>query len=390
MRSIVISPKFKKHVKKVVKYPKFNQRLLDDTVGKIQSGEKLDVKLRDHAASKSSPRELLGTRILHLSPNICMIYKLSDDAVTLLDIGSHQDTGLTEGSMKFLSVEASDDIFAKAKLTEDVITEDKVVKFNGQTNPPYGWCVILCGGSGIGKSTAADLLVPINARRYDVDALKSDRFYKISYDGDDHTITFNNGESYVLEDEGIFEPYDMQNPDFVSWLHQKRRPMAKKLKKSIFKAGEYADKERLPNILFDITGKDVEDFESIISEVKPIGYKVAVVWVLGEIKQAISQNEKRGRQVPRDVLLKAHRGVFNAIGDIAMDAKLFSQIDEFWVILQSVFDVGDPNDVDRYRKLANVYKIERRGDALMLPDKVKQMYDDQIREIAKLISEKED
>lgn len=138
------------------------------------------------------------------------------------------------------------------------------------------------------------------------------------------------------------------------------------------------------------TGKDVEDFESIISEVKPIGYKVAVVWVLGEIKQAISQNEKRARQVPRDVLLKAHRGVFTAIGDIAMDAKLFSQIDEFWVILQSVFDVGDPNDVDRYRKLANVYKIARRGDALMLPDKVKQMYDDQIREIAKLISEKED
>ena len=383
MRSIVISPTFKKHMKKVAKYPKFDKEKLDDAIGKIQNGEPLDPLLRDHGAVKESPKKLQGTRILHLAPNICVIYRTNESDVTLIDIGSHQDTGLTETKCE----DHNDRIFSSSALCEGALTEDKVVKFGGQTNPSYGWCVILCGGSGVGKSTAADLLVPINARRYDVDALKSDRFYKISYDGYDHILTFNNGDKYALEDEGIFEPYNLTNNEFVGWLHNKRRPMAKKLKHAIVTAGSIADSERLPNVLFDITGKSVEDFESIISEVKPLGYKIAVVWVLGEVRQAIQQNEKRERKVPIDVLLNTHRGVFNAVADIAMDGVLFSQIDEFWVILQTAFNVADKNEVDKYKTLANVYRVERRGEALSLPDKVKQMYEEQIKEIAKIIEE---
>ena len=42
--------------------------------------------------------ELKNMGILHIRPNICLIYKVLDDEkeIYLYDIGSHQDTGLTE------------------------------------------------------------------------------------------------------------------------------------------------------------------------------------------------------------------------------------------------------------------------------------------------------
>ena len=272
-------------------------------------------------------------------------------------------------------------------LNEEILTEDKVVKFNGETYPSYGWCVILCGGSGIGKSTASNLLVPIDARKYDVDILKSEKFYTIEWDGYSDILTFNDGTSYDMGEERISEPYTLSNPDFVQWLHQKRKPLAYKLKKAIFKAGSYASKDRLPNIMFDITGKNKNDFESIVSEVKPIGYKVAIVWVLGDVAQAIENNAKRERKVPIEVLLKAHRGVFRTIEDIGFDTALLKEIDEFWVILQTTFDTNNKDDVLRYKKLDNVFHIDNSRDALAFPETVANVYNKQKEYLSKNIVE---
>lgn len=290
------------------------------------------------------------------------------------------------GKFRFYLAESIDDnIVNSAKIEEEYLTEDKVVKFGGETFPSYGWCVILCGGAGSGKSTAADLLVPINARKYDVDILKSEKFYKIKSDGYDHILTFIDGEQHNLEKEGLHEPFNMTNPEFTTWLHNNRRKVASRLKKSIFDAGRDSSEDRLPNILFDITGKDFEDFESIISEVKEIGYKVAIVWVLAEIQQAISQNESRPRKLPRDMLIGIHRDVLNTIEHITLDSKMLSNIDDFWVILQTVFDVTDKDDVQRYIKLPNVFKIEKQSDAFKIPDEIKNAVEKQKNEIIKLL-----
>lgn len=272
-------------------------------------------------------------------------------------------------------------------LNEEILTEDNVVKFNGETYPSYGWCVILCGGSGTGKSTASNLLVPIDARKYDVDILKSEKFYTIAWDGYSDILTFNDGTSYDMGEERISEPYTLSNPDFVRWLHQKRKPLADKLKKAIFKAGSYASKDRLPNIMFDITGKNKNDFESIVSEVKPIGYKVAIVWVLGDVAQAIENNAKRERKVPIEVLLKVHRGVFRTIEDIGFDTALLKEIDEFWVILQTTFDTSNKDDMLRYKKLDNVFHIDNSRDALVFPETVASVYNKQKEYLSKNIAE---
>ena len=97
MYDISRSTKFKKNLKKVSKYKNFDIKELDSIVTKLQNRATLDSKYDDHKAVKHS-EHFKGMRILHIRPNICLIYKVLDDekVIYLYDIGSHQDTGLTE------------------------------------------------------------------------------------------------------------------------------------------------------------------------------------------------------------------------------------------------------------------------------------------------------
>lgn len=98
MYDLIKSTKFKKSYKKVVSYPKFKKKEFEEILTKLQNREALELKYDDHKVAKHSFPEIQGMRIFHLSPNICVIYKVLDDekVIYLYDIGSHQDTGLTE------------------------------------------------------------------------------------------------------------------------------------------------------------------------------------------------------------------------------------------------------------------------------------------------------
>ena len=96
MRTLDISTRFKKHLKKVKTDKKFKQAKYDEVIDCLVNNKPIPQVYDDHKAVKHSDKELQGMRILHLAPNLCMIYKISGDSVYLYDIGSHQDTGLTE------------------------------------------------------------------------------------------------------------------------------------------------------------------------------------------------------------------------------------------------------------------------------------------------------
>ena len=98
MYDITYSTKFKKSYKKVSKHQKFKRAEFENVVTALQQHTALDKKYDDHKVAKQSFPEIQGMRILHLSPNICLIYKVLDSSneIYLYDIGSHQDTGLTE------------------------------------------------------------------------------------------------------------------------------------------------------------------------------------------------------------------------------------------------------------------------------------------------------
>lgn len=259
----------------------------------------------------------------------------------------------------------------------DLLNEDRTVKFDGVTFPNYGWCVIMCGGPGIGKSTAYKNLVSINAKKFDVDDLKTYKLETSELEG--NKLIMKNGDVWELD--GIPEPYNMSNPAFTSFVHEKTRPFARKVKQQFFNMGVKDNKETLPNIVFDITGSDIKDFQYIIENVKPLGYKISVVWVLGDFEQAIKQNAQRGRQVDAQIVYEKHDEVLYTVRALLRDRVMLKSIDEFWVILQSIFDPNDPDDVFRYQSLTNVYRLKGRGDLIEMPEIIADKIDEQRRKL---------
>ena len=251
-------------------------------------------------------------------------------------------------------------------LKEQKLDEDKVVKFGGQTYPKFGWCVILCGGPGSGKSSTD---VPINARTYNVDDIKvimtgkdmeKTTINRSELDG--NTMTLGDGRVMSLDD--IPEPYNYSNKDFVGRLHTTLRPLSKKVKQSVFDSSANSDPSRLPNVVFDITGSDYTDFVQIVDAMKPMGYKIAIVWILTTPTLALKLNSKRSRQIDRLLLLKLHRDVFNTLEDIYTDRDMLESVDDIWVVHSYEYNPKDRMSRYNFIKDANTFHI-KDGEYLM-------------------------
>ena len=73
------------------------------------------------------------------------------------------------------------------------LLEDKAVNFFGKAYPNNGWCVILCGGSWMGKSTLSKTHILIDAKKLDVDDIKTWWLKTSEIDGDYiKTVTIKN------------------------------------------------------------------------------------------------------------------------------------------------------------------------------------------------------
>ncbi|BBI90579.1 hypothetical protein HYO65_gp187 [Tenacibaculum phage PTm1] len=99
--------------------------------------------------------------------------------------------------------------------------------------------------------------------------------------------------------------------------------LPKKAQQATYASILTANPERKPNLLFDVTLKDISKLSSITRDVQQLGYdkkNIHIVWVVNDIEVAIDQNKKRSRVVPQDILLATHRGVALTMNDIATNA----------------------------------------------------------------------
>lgn len=97
MRTLDQSSNYKKDLKKISSQKAFKKEKYNKAITQLLNKEPLDRIYDDHPVAKHSPAPLQGCRIMHISPNICVVYKiLEDDSIYLMRIGSHQDLNLTE------------------------------------------------------------------------------------------------------------------------------------------------------------------------------------------------------------------------------------------------------------------------------------------------------
>ena len=238
-------------------------------------------------------------------------------------------------------------------LKEQILTEDKVCKFGGEMFPKFGWCVIMLGGPGSGKSTAYNNKVAINAKKYDPDSFKEFSRKRSDIDGD--VFILKNGKEFDPAAYGIKPPYDLSNPDVVTTLHKLMKPTTKKVMAQML-SDKGANKDRLPNIAFDIVGSDPDDVTSIVYTAQNLGYKIGIVWILAEVDVAIDRRAfKAERRGMPSLIIKKHDDMYNALSTLIRDG-IVEAVDDFWIILDKVSIANLEGDYDQL-KVANVFKV---------------------------------
>lgn len=181
---------------------------------------------------------------------------------------------------------------------------EKLITFGKKAYPKYGNVVILAGGAGSGKGFQLNKLLGIEGKVFDVDnlkqlAIKSDKFAKRIKDETGQDI----------------KAYDLKNPEAVSKLHDILSSVYNLQKKNelvIFSDILTRPDERKPNLIFDVTLKDISKLESITRNVTDLGYdkkNIHIVWVVNDFNIAIEQNSSRERVVSDEIMLSTHEGV---------------------------------------------------------------------------------
>ena len=162
----------------------------------------------------------------------------------------------------------------------------------------------------------------------------------------------------VQEDGYTLQKLDLKIPDHVYVLHTLVKAMGIKdssLEKLL--VGKNNPKT-LPNILFDITAKDVTDITKVTPMLRKAGYdpkNIHLTWVLTNYVTALENNRGRDRMVPEDILLKTHQGAANTVWGLvtkAMPRGLNGRVDVILNNRENTVFLKTPSgkDVERVQK----------------------------------------
>ena len=98
MREVKITPTFKRDMKSLQKNILFrkNASTFEEYVELLRTGKSLPDKADHHTLAKHSPKHLRGCGDFHVTPDLCVIYRITDDELQLVRIGKHNQLELTE------------------------------------------------------------------------------------------------------------------------------------------------------------------------------------------------------------------------------------------------------------------------------------------------------
>jgi hypothetical protein len=127
--------------------------------------------------------------------------------------------------------------------------------------------------------------------------------------------------------------------------------------------------DRLPNIIFDITGKEMSDFDEVIPRLIETGYdskNIHVAWVLTDFKVAYTANLTRSRVVPGSVFLDTHKGAAKTMQSLIDGKKMPEGANGRFVVIMNNRDntvFFNTGDVYKGKKvdLKNQKKVDAQG-----------------------------
>jgi len=285
---------------------------------------------------------------------------------------------------------------ATTDISGDVLSEAMIMLANAKA-AQFGNVVIMAGGSGSGKGFVINNLVQIQGKVLDVDALKL------------AAIKSKLINAKVKQEFGYdLKSFELKNPDDVGRLHaivSDSLNIPDKVQAAFFASIMTQPPERKPNILFDVTMKDLRKLQNISLAVRDLGYlpkDIHIIWVANDVAVAREQNQKRDRVVPDEILVNTHAGVsmtMKAIlemGDALkkyMDGNIVFSFNNAGIDTEMV-DHGKnvKNQFTRgkfkigYVKKANYLFVKRAGKPQLTPDQLSDEVINKLREYTKTVT----
>ena len=261
---------------------------------------------------------------------------------------------------------------------------EKLITLGGKAYPKFGNVVIMAGGAGSGKGFIKDNLLGLEGYSFDVDDLKS-----LASRTPAIVSRIKSEMGIDLADLAA----NLKNPENVSKLHDiigNYLKLDSARKKAFYRSVISAPAERKPNIIFDVTLKDLRKLQNIAQDVANLGYdkkNVHIVWVVNDIEIAKKQNAERDRKVPVEILVNTHRGASQTMLDIVnMGTSLKKYMNGD--IVFAFNKIGVDADLVKskrggsYVKNANYFYIKRSGKPVM---KLSDVSSDVKRKIAQYV-----
>jgi hypothetical protein len=244
------------------------------------------------------------------------------------------------------------------------LVEKQILYNNGAK---YGQIVFLAGGAGSGKGFAVQHFMQGSEFKIrDVDELKI-AFQKLDALGKFTTqdLLDKYGDKISERDKDLIKKelidknlkmgqLDLKTPTHVYILHVLVRATDVKNKTlELMLAG--AEKNQLPNLIFDSTFKEVSDMTDVLPKLFAAGYQpkdIHVSWVLTNYQIAIKNNKSRARVVPEDILLATHAGAAQTVYNLVTTAMPPSVQGGVYVILnnpENTIFIVDPKTNKAYK-----------------------------------------
>jgi len=190
---------------------------------------------------------------------------------------------------------------------QEYLTEKQIL-FNQGRN--YGQIVFLAGGAGSGKGFATSNF--LEAKKFKIRDVDEWKKAFMELDRISKNKQYKDSKGRRLGD------LDLRNPDHVGSLHMAVKKLKIKVK-TLDLLLKDLNARHLPNILFDITLKEMDDISEVLPALRGVGYSsrdVHIVWVLANYHVAVQANMDRERVVPDDILLQTHEGAVNTMYDL--------------------------------------------------------------------------
>ena len=341
----------------------------DRKVQKLFEDNKVDLEEYIYALvanpSQSEIQKMEGTKLLEKNKYIGLQYVDYDPRNFAKDLEAVVIFNPAKSTSGFKKIKASNESMNEDKNavidTEEL--DEALITFAKKAYPKSGHVVILAGGAGSGKGFVLDNLIGLEGKKFDVDELKK------------LTLRAPKIKEKIKAETGVdMDKFQLTKAADVGKLHDivaDELNLPNKRAAAFFGNVIRLRPEDKPNVIFDVTLKDLRKLDNITRLAQGAMYdkkNIHIVWVVNDIEVAKKQNldPSRGRVVPVEILVNTHRGASQTMLDIV---KMGTRIKKYMDgdIVFAFNKVGVDSDLaksgrgGKFIKDSNYFYVKRSG-----------------------------